>query len=275
MTGAVDGAELIKDKETKLQGLRPALRATFYPNYSYERALSVGAAQFASQRRATGLANPLHGSRRGKDVHDQVECYINRGRDAWVAQFGLSCSPLVHDFMTALHRIGCRPLIAEFQDFFEELAIGSSIDILCYDTKRAGLTIIELKVGGENYFERASGNLIRPAALRTVNNSPMNQGFLQLLLYRCMIEDHYPYVPIARCLLAQLQQTGTHFRRLPQKFIDAKDAVKSALARRKRWQTPKTQSRPAATRGGASRSSTTPWRQRRGGRRGGARAGRK
>lgn len=244
-------AERVTDGERRLYGLRRLLRAAFYPNYSYERAKQTGPRQFASQREATGLTSQWQGSRRGKSIHAQVDCYVNEGRETWLQRFNLSCSPLVGQLMAALPTRQLRPLCAEFIDFYEEHGIASSIDMLCYDEKYDALSLLELKVGGENYFERASGNLIRPAKLRTVNNSPMNQAFLQLLFYRKMIADHYPYVPLGRCYVVQLKQTGTYFRKLMPNFIDASDEVFSAVVRQKRpSQTPR---RGAASRGRGGR----------------------
>ena len=217
--------------ETKLRGLRPLLRAACFPNYSYARALESGPKCFASQREDTGLTTPWQGRTRGKNVQTQLTCYVNEGRDTWLQRFALSCSPYVPKIMRALQVKQLLPLVCEFEDFYEQISLGSSIDLLCLDLKYGGVCIIEIKVGGENYFFKDSGQLIRPRELRMFSNCPLNQAFCQLTVYRKMLADHYPYVPISRCLVAQVKHDLVHFHPLPGEFVSAANSLYWAVAR--------------------------------------------
>lgn len=245
-TSTLAGSAGAQAGEVTLRGLKPSLRRACYPNYSYKRAQKTGATQFASQRESTGLSGPWQGTARGRNVHEQVCCYVNEGQGRWLQRYTMSCSPYVRRLVRALALKRLVPLVAEFEDFYAEYRIGSSIDLLCIDEKYGGLAVIEVKVGGENYFDRGNGNIIRPAALRKFPNSPLNQARLQLLFYRKMIADHYPYVELGRCLVAQIKFDAVHFHKLPQEFISSQDALFRAVVRQP--QSARGRRRPARSR---------------------------
>lgn len=221
--------------EIALIGIREILRWVCFPNYRYHESLETGTNQFAAQRISTGLRFANHGAARGRDVHDQMSMYIEKGREAWRRHYGYGCSDYVERIYSFLMSRGLKPIVSEFQDYFNGLKIGSSIDIICEDTEYAGIAIIELKVGGENYFEKANAPLVSPPQLRNLNNSPRNQALLQLLVYRAMITENYPYVRVTRCYVLQARTDNIVLFGLTQTFIDAQASLISVLAARRSY----------------------------------------
>lgn len=236
--------------EVSLGGVRDVLRLACFPNYRYDDALGdSGTGQFASQRVSTGLRAPHHGAARGRDVHDQLAVYVNRGASEWRHEFGASCSPYVTRIVEFLRQRGLVPVVAEFQDYFTDVDIGSSIDLMCRDTENGdGVALIELKVGGENYFEKSNGQLTAPSELRHFSNSPRNQALLQLLVYRAMITQNYPYIDVTRCFVLQARTDSLVVYGLTRPFIDAQNSLVDALKRRRQFEKDRSR-RAAAPRG--------------------------
>lgn len=221
--------------EKPLIGLRDILRRVCFPNYRYTDTRSAVVAQFESQRIPTGLTSAHHGRARGIDVHEQLATYISKGEVFWRNEYNYGCSPYVERIIAALHIQGLRPIASEFQDFFNNVTIGSSIDIVCEDLLHHGIALIELKIGGENYFEKSTGALLGPRSLTNFNNSPRNQALLQLLAYRAMITTNYPYVPVTRCYVLQARTVDIVFFGLTAEFIRAQNELVAALAGRRRY----------------------------------------
>jgi len=207
----------------RYSGLRRHLERVCYPDYDYKRAMRT-CPQSAGQKRATGLSRPWHGTSRSKLIHDQMRLLVNGGGErALRAAYGtqaITCDHLVR-FFDALRRKGLRPALAEFADFYDEYRLASAIDLMCVSERTGEVSLVEIKVGGENYFNRATGPLKQPRSLRGHNNSPLNQAFLQLLFYRKMITDHYPELRVGSCYVAQLCTDEVCFYRLPAAFVAA------------------------------------------------------
>lgn len=238
--------------EISLVGLRDILRRVCFPNYRYTDTKSSVVAQFESQRVPTGLTSAHHGKARGIDVHEQLSTYISKGELFWSNEYNYGCSPYVERIMAALYSQRLRPIASEFQDYFNNIKIGSSIDIICEDLDHPGIAIVELKIGGENYFEKSNGALIGPRSLTNFNNSPRNQALLQLLAYRAMITTNYPYVPVTRCYVLQARTDSIVFFGLTAEFIRAQNELVVALAGRRRYDISR-QRGGAAQRGRGSR----------------------
>jgi len=211
----------------RVSGLRKHLERVCYPDYDYKRAMAT-CPQHSGQKRATGLSRPWHGTARGKLVHEQMRLLVNGGGESALrAVYGhqaVTCDHLER-FFRALRRKKLRPALSEFADFYDEFSVASAIDLICVSEKTGALSLVELKVGGENYFRRSTGALQKPASLRKYNNSPLHQAFLQLLFYRKMLHDHYPELRLGSCYVAQLCTDEVCFYRLPADFVAAQDEL--------------------------------------------------
>jgi len=190
--------------------------------------------QYASQKRSTGLSRPWHGTSRGKLVHEQMRLLVNGGGErALRAVYGpqaLMCEHLER-FFEALKRKRLHPVLSEFADYYEQIGLASAIDLMCLSEKTGAVCLVEVKVGGENYFRRATGPLTQPRRLsKKYNNSPLHQAFLQLLFYRKMMVDHYPELRIGSCYVAQLCTDEICFYRLPEDFVAAGSDLLNCLA---------------------------------------------
>lgn len=243
--------------EIAFVGIRDILRRVCYPTYRYEEALSQTAEQFPAQRVSTGLRFANHGASRGRDVHEQMAAYISKGREAWRKEYGYGCSDYVERVYSFLMSRGLKPIASEFEDYFNGLKIASSIDIICEDTEYCGIAIIELKIGGENYFEKSNGPLLAPQPLKNLNNSPRNQALLQLLVYRAMITENYPYVRVTRCYVLQARTDNIVLFGLTPQFIDAQASLIASLASRRSYDISRQRSGAAAR--GRPNNRGRPW----------------
>lgn len=219
------------DPAISYQGIRRILKRRCFSNYDYKKSLRA-CPQNSGQKQNTGLQRPWHGTRRGKLVHDQIQLIVNGGERALRAAYGSQALPSDYTakLLEALRKKGLIPVVAEFSDFYEDLRIASAIDLLCYSSKSGELCPIEIKVGGDNYFRRDSGSLQNPPSLRSFNNCPLHQAYLQLLFYRGMLVHHYPQFAIGSCYVMQIRSNGVDKFKLPQSFIDAQDELLACLA---------------------------------------------
>ena len=216
----------------RFRGLTRILKEVCYPKYDYRRAMRL-CPQNSANKRSTGLSRPWHGTARGRLVHDQLRLLVNGGGDrALRAVYGAMAQPSGHvrRFLDALARKRLSPVVAEFADFYDELGLASAIDVICVSQRTGAVVLVEVKVGGENYFRRADGPLAQPPILRGFNNCPLHQAFLQLLFYRKMLVDHYADLQIGSCYVAQLCTDEVCFYRLPDEFISAQDELFACMA---------------------------------------------
>jgi hypothetical protein len=220
-------------KQRRFCGLLDTLRHACYPDYEYKDAVKTAGTP-ARMKGATGLSRPWHGIQRGRMVHHQIRAYVNCGGEKAVAgMFGngkgtkSASMQLAQSFMRSLDNpaLNLKPVWAEFAVFYEHLALGSSIDLLCTrrdpETGLDELSIIEIKTGYENTFADASGPLLAPPSLKHRNNSPLTQAFLQLAFYRQMISHAYPDVRIGPCYVAQVRLSNTVYHPLPLDIMNA------------------------------------------------------
>lgn len=239
------------DGEVALTGLRDILRRTCFANYRYAEARGASAempSAFASQRLRTGLRAPHHGAARGRDVHEQLAMCVNRGEEAWRAHYGYNCNAYVPRILAFLRSKQLRPIVAEFEDFILDLHIGTSIDLICVDEKEHGVVPIELKIGGENYFEKSNAPLFAPRELSMLGNSPRNQALLQLLFECEMLARNYPFVHVSRAYVVLVRLEDIVMYGLTRQFTDAQRSLIDSIAWRRRRDR-ETQQHSAASRG--------------------------
>lgn len=223
------------ENEVALIGLRDILRRACFPNYRYAEAKGdKSMPSFASQRMPTGLRAPHHGAMRGRDVHEQLAVFVNQGEARWRVHYGYNCNAYVPRIVSFLSSNKLRPVVAEFEDFILDLHIGTSTDIVCINEKSHTISLIELKIGGENYFEKSNAPLIAPPSLTRLGNSPRNQALCQLLFERAMFTRNYPFVPMGDCYVMLVRTGDIVMYGLTAQFIDAQEDLVATLSERRR-----------------------------------------
>ena len=234
---------------TAFAGLLRTLKRVCFPDYNYKQSLA-DCPQDPSMHRATGLTRPSQGRRRGSIVHKQLQTLVNSGDENALfdarGRRGKAPHRLVDKILRALSFKGLIPIVAEFGDFYEELRMASQIDLICYSPKKRNVSLIELKVGGDNYFDCSNKPLKEPPLLRTQPNSPLTQAYLQLLFYRKMFTDHYPHVPLGSCYVFQARNDGVCSKRLPKLFVDAQQQLYDCLVEARASAPPPSSKRPRA-----------------------------
>lgn len=218
-------------------GLLDTMRAVCFPDYDYKKA-KAAADLPAVLKSKTGLSRPWHGIQRGRLLHHQVRAYVNAGGERAVRGMfggGKKDFSLAREFLDSLGHFNLTPLRAEFADFYEYIALASSVDLLCLHTSEKtgedSLSLVEIKTGYENTFLDSTGPLRAPESLRAkYNNSPLTQAFLQLAFYRQMIRHHYPSIPIGPCYVIQVRSSDTVYHKLPLDIISASSDLLTCIS---------------------------------------------
>jgi hypothetical protein len=232
--------DLNKPRTVIFCGLLPILRACFFADYDFEKARELAGPIPAHLRKKTGLARPWHGRARGDLGHKQLQVAVNAGPEAVDCLFvGSGRLSGADDMLASLADKHLRPVTSEFIDYYEDLGLATSIDMVCVTDSRNRhganrLALIEVKFGGDNDFLDSTGPLLSPPALLAkYNNSPRTQAWLQLAFCRQMVVDHYPQVPLGPCYVAQVEHEATNYWLLEQPFIDAGPQIRDAVLQRR------------------------------------------
>lgn len=196
-----------------LSGVRRTLENECWPSYDYfaaERNLPTRADMrvatgIASGRRATTAAR--RGRARGTQVHTQLQLVANHGEAHMRRECALQRRP-VHKFVTRiLQEFKARhwTLVASEVPVFNA-RYGSSIDLVCVNESTQRLILIELKVGGDNYYQKYNARLEGFLAATGYSNCPLMQAMVQVSAYRVLFEQCYahvlpPYAVSATCVL--------------------------------------------------------------------------
>ena len=215
--------------EVALRGVTRLLRDTFWPDYDYRKAEQLSPTPKAARER-TGLRSARHGRSRGNAVHEQLACWVNEGEEACrrrCARHHSRIHPFVHTIMRGLRdkSTNMRPIWSEFIVFDPSVGVASAIDLVCLAPNGVGLVLCELKSGGANYFDKASGSMHGP--LSHINNSPMHQAMVQVIVYKCMLQRRYPELGdfVAGCCIVQVTMKGVRFKQVPAEIMEHADAI--------------------------------------------------
>lgn len=213
------------------KGLTRVLSRTCYPDYDYKKAKKKNR---GNPRQKTDLRNPRNGVARGSHVHRQIQTLVRGGMNLAALRVAGGSKARVHAhtqrFFTALAKKGLIPFLSEFEDFYAQYGIASSIDLICLSEKTGRVCVVEIKTGGENYFCHSSAQLQNPPSLAAVDgNSPLNQAFLQLSVYYQMLVDHYPALALGSHYVAQICSDHVKFYRLPERFMAAAPELRDLL----------------------------------------------
>lgn len=184
-----------------LKGVRRALEDECWPSYDYvaaEKNLPTNAALrvrtgIVAGRRPSTAAN--RGRRRGTQVHAQLALVANHGVAGMRRICALERRP-VHKFVTRIldeFKVRNWTLLASEVPVFNE-RFGSSIDLICLNNNTQRLVLIELKVGGDNYYQKYNARLEGCLAHSNYSNCPLMQALVQVSAYRVLFEHCYAHV---------------------------------------------------------------------------------
>lgn len=190
-------------KQRRLKGVRRILTSKCWPSYCYEDAAS---AVPKAKRARSGVyagrgrwAAANAGRRRGEEVHTQLGIVASHGYEK-LKEHLKTKHPNARDKRGQPH-----PFVKEVLHRFDQLKwtlvaaetpvyneyYGSSIDLICIRREDNKLVIIELKVGGTNYYDKHSGWMEGALARAGIDNSPLSQALVQLGAYRLLFETMY------------------------------------------------------------------------------------
>jgi len=174
-------------RSQRLKGVTDLLRKHVFSAYRYRR--RAGAP-------SSGVGSATAGRQRGSKVHAQIEVWSNGGAAALEARWGRSSradgrdrvEPMTRRFIEWAALAGLEPLVAEFMLCDTECNIGSAVDLVMVNA-RGSLVLIEIKTGHEAFGDHTTRFAAGPLAGLT--DSPLNQAYAQLLLYRSILERRY------------------------------------------------------------------------------------
>lgn len=223
--------------EEVLGGVTRPLARIFWPDYDYKTSLRMGARLPKAARLPTGLRRGHHGIRRGRAVHEQLSVWINQGRRECQRQCAVF-NNTVHPFVPRIVRSMAHPKLqlvprwGELMIWDRAHALGSAIDVVCSGVRskgtpheRKGIWLCELKVGGTNYFDRASSRMRGPLA--AYNDCPMHQAFVQVTIYKEMLCRLYPRMRplILGCCVMQATEQDVRTKMVPHDIVSRSSEI--------------------------------------------------
>ena len=186
---------VLSEPHTRLRGVRSTLQRRAWPSYDYKSA-EKNCPTPQSARVRTGVRSARGGSARGAAVHEQLHAIAAHGLKAAQRMYkakNIDMEPLAIDVLKNFAQQNLVLVGAEMPvyDARAPLRMGSAIDLICKDKKDGRLVIIELKVGGDNYFKKYNAYMENELAPLKIENSPLNQALLQLTVYKMLFEQCY------------------------------------------------------------------------------------
>jgi len=202
-----------------LRGVRRLLGEKLWSKYNYKRAERINPTQL-SYRVPTGVRSANGGRNRGSAVHEQLHLIAAHGfkmaRTMCEAR-RYEIHPFVEILLKDFYDRGLKLVCAELPVYDERdpLRCGSSIDLIVMRKSDSKIALIELKVGGDNYYNKGSGYMEGPLAKYGIVNSPLNQAIIQLLAYKSLFWRCYgKYVKseeVFNYMVIFLSASGVHY----------------------------------------------------------------
>ena len=128
-------------------------------------------------------------------------------------------NPKLHDYtrnaIAWLLKYELEPLFSEFPVADERQRMGTGVDMVCAD-QEDNLVLVEWKNGLNNYIDRGSDAMQGPFD-RRVDNSPLNQAFLQLCFTK-MFFLASTGIEAKRCFVVNMNEKGVTHYELPDFF---------------------------------------------------------
>lgn len=114
-------------------------------------------------------------------------------------------------------------LLPQFCVFSEELMLATAIDELVRLDSDNRLILVETKSGYDNYINLGNDNM-QCECLSDVNNSPLNQHFLQVLFAILMLEKYWG-VTVHEAYVVVVNTKGVNRYELPKLFMDRRHDI--------------------------------------------------
>lgn len=198
-------------KTVKMKGITKTLKACFYPTYEYSGQMSAeeerteakkcGFTVFKHDRakQAAARRRRIKGTELGKEVDEQLRLYANAPKK--YAKLGKRIRSTTKNFVDAYSRWGLRPVKSQFPLAAPDVGIGTCVDMIAlHDHGQA--VLLENKTGFQGYMLKGihwfwlgtsppvpslvksmpSGNEFMKWPLSDVDNRPLHQHYLQLLV---------------------------------------------------------------------------------------------
>lgn len=210
-----------------LPGLLPTLSSTFYPKYTYERAKYGSAsitASLAGTAKKKGALKPTKKKEKekkgidlGKMVDNQVRSVVrllkryhldlyhltnpllkpyppelvddNLGKNE-IAETARSLHKYTHNLLEVLRRKNLDAVGAQIPVMLEDMGVATAIDLLCRHRQTQRYTVVEVKCGFTNYYEKHTVHPMN-APFEAFKDTPHNQHQLQLAFTRLMFCDTF------------------------------------------------------------------------------------
>jgi len=200
-----------RTKDVICPGILPLLREFFWPDYTYTR---------DKHNEGTGVSNSREGINRGKLVHSQLQDYINCSFKTFKIKH-----EEIHEYTAkaifAMEDWKIKPGVAEFI-IYDDNNFGSAVDH-AFLTDENEIGIMDWKNGFDDYFLQGSGSMKGPLQ-GIYSNCPMNQGFLQLLLEKIILERFYG-IKVKHVYVIQITRKGVYPFSLPEKMLGLQESI--------------------------------------------------
>jgi hypothetical protein len=176
-----------------LSGLLPSLKSCFWPNVDMNIIMKKPKKTFVfkrDQKKKKKEKNKNKGKGRhyglikGSEIHQQLEDFVFMNKKSFIKKHE-GIHPWAKEILKFIEKMNWIPLQSEYHVYDLKLLIGTSIDMICVDSKTGKLILLEFKTGYKSYFENNDGNM--EDALNFMENSPLNWATIQLIFSIVML----------------------------------------------------------------------------------------
>ncbi len=222
------GCFVVIDPETKkeygtVKGVNPTLKNIFYSNYNFDKKdmiIPENLKKYKSKtKKPDNLGVELGPISRGKIVHDQINLCSNN-KKLCDTKYGY-IDPMTEYFFTWIKIRKLVPVICELPICDPSIKLGTAADMIAKDSK-GDLYLIEVKTGNLKTFNSYNGAM--ESGLSDLNNSPYNQGRLQLIVTYQILKRIYS-INIKRCILVHLSDDGVNEKIIDDNLMKVSDTI--------------------------------------------------
>lgn len=224
------GCFVVIDPETKkeygtLKGVNPVLKRIFYSNYCFDNKNMITPENLkkykSKNKKPDNLGVELGPISRGKIVHDQINLLSDKKFEKLYKSKYTYIDPMTEFFYDWMKIRKLRPVICELPICDPSIKLGTAADMIARDLN-GNLYLIEVKTGNLKTFNSYNG--LMESGLSDLNNSPYNQGRLQLVI-TCQILKRIYSINIKRCFLVHLSDDGVNEKIIDDNMMKVADTI--------------------------------------------------
>ena len=217
----------------RMRGITKLLKSCFYPNYRYDGNHNAKEEEKCAKeygydwlppdrkRAAAAKRRTVKGKELGTAVDYQLRLFANA--PAKFEKMGSQVRTSTKDMITAYVSWDWHAVASQYPIAAPDVGIGTCVDMIAV-TRQGEPVLIENKTGFDGYMHKHTDNM-RRRPLLGVDNRPLHQHFLQLIIESLIIKKYYGLDFGARRYVVQASTKGVIPFQLPAWFVEMEEGI--------------------------------------------------